>query len=230
LPLIHVWVDLERRECWYLWLQRWVLEQEKFGRTLDTQDSVTLKLPKSQTLIAGLDGELKDIARFNTPTQLALAVRDALKTATSVGDLQLQYALVEVLRRAGVTFPLFPLDSILDEAARLGDALRGSVEGASFTKTLIEWVRQHGHTLSAGQVEHLVSRGEVYSRTGINVLGVIYDEFPTHTAKLGLPDLFSKSPDLQISRSSSALLLPAAREKPRCFWIDINRFGRPKAN
>lgn len=238
MPLVHAWVDLNRRECWYLWLQRWVLEQEAAGRVLDNQDSVTLTLPSSQTLISGLDGELKDIARFNTQTQLALALRDSLKTATSVGDLQLQYAMVEVLRRARIAFPLFPLDSILDEAIRLGDSLRGSAEGASLTTTLIEWVRQHGRKLSAAQIERLVLRGEVYSRTGINALGILYDESPDHAADLGIPDLFSKSPDPRpryycLLRegnpgvSGLKLINVAAQEPLEGLILDIEGMDRP---
>lgn len=238
LPLIHIWVDLERGECWYLWLQRWVLEREAAGRILDNQDSVTLRLPSGQTLSAGLDDELKDVARSNTSTQLALALRDSLKTATSVGNLDLQYAMVEVLRRAGVTFPRFPVDSLLDEATRLGDALRGSVEGVTLTKTLVEWVRQHGQTLAAGQVERLVLRGESYSRTGINTLGILYDEFPSRAAELELPKLFSKSPDPRPryycllreknpGLSGVDLLDLVAHEPIEGLILDVEAMGRP---
>lgn len=143
-----------------------------------------------------------------------------------------------MLRRAGATFPRFPIDSLLDQATQLGDALRGSVEGASLAKTLIEWVRQHGGTLTSRQVERLVLRGDVFSRTGINTLGVLYDEFPEHAAGLGLPEVFAKSPDprpryycLLRERNPNitglALITAAAQEPIEGLVLDIDHMERP---
>src|SRR5262249_7728519 len=87
LPVILVRGDLERQEAWYLWLQQWLLENRRSGLGLnDLPETVSHHIDINSTLKNGLTGELRNIAQWQTDTQLVLTVNDAIRTAASVYD------------------------------------------------------------------------------------------------------------------------------------------------
>ena len=59
--------------------------------------------------------------------------------------------------------------------------------------------RSYGDRFSQEQIRKLVIRDNSYSRTGINALGIMYDEFPEHMKALRLGELFRNHDDWRIA-------------------------------
>ena len=62
-PVVFVCIDLSRKQAWYLWLQEWILILQPDSNHT-RQKSVTVWVDQSQTLSAGLNSSLKDVARW----------------------------------------------------------------------------------------------------------------------------------------------------------------------
>ncbi|MGY4501697.1 hypothetical protein ACVWYH_005654 [Bradyrhizobium sp. GM24.11] len=59
--------------------------------------------------------------------------------------------------------------------------------------------RSYGGQFSLEQIGKLVLRGDGYSRTGINALGIMYDEFPERMKALKLGEVFEPHDDWRVS-------------------------------
>jgi hypothetical protein len=189
-PVVFIAADITAREAWYLWLQKWLLEERAKGNHLDDQKSYTLWIPRSQTIHAGLDSAWKDIARWRTETQLVLSLIDFLRTAAANYDEKLILHTVGILKDVSPKIADASLDVIIAEAASLGNRLVGSVEVYTISKLLYPLLREFGGKLSRRLVIEIVQRGESYSRIGLNGLGILYDDFFEHIASFGLADYF----------------------------------------
>lgn len=100
-PVIFVRIDLSAKQAWYLWLQKWILEERTKGnKLLADQGSFTTWIDESQTLAGGLDAELKAIARWEGETQLALSLRDATRAAAAAYNPTLVARIVDLLAEA----------------------------------------------------------------------------------------------------------------------------------
>lgn len=187
-PLILVRVDVTSKEAWYLWLQDWLLTQRVAGSPLmATQASWTEWVPASQTIQAGLDGELKRIARWEGRAQLALSLRDAMHAAAAIGDRQMQFLLADALASCAGGLGQAGFNAVIDEAIKLGDRMRGTEEGNRIADQLFAMASRGGAHVDATTIDRLVLRGETYSRAGLASLAIFYDEYFAHTCSLALP-------------------------------------------
>ena len=200
LPVILVRVDLERQEAWYLWLQQWLLDKRRSGLSLnDLPETTPHHIDVSSTLKNGLAGELRNIAQWQTDTQLVLTVNDAIRTAASIYDFDVLNHLVALLDKLDVVNEEFPVNLVIERALELGVSLWATNEGNQASSTLYAICRHFGQSFTAEQIWRMVTRGESCSRTGINALGILYDEHFEHTIKLNLVPLFLEHPDLRIA-------------------------------
>lgn len=187
-PLILVRVDVSSKEAWYLWLQDWLLAQSVAGSPLLTeQTSWTEWVPEAQTIKAGLEGELKKIARWEGSSQLALSLRDALHAATAIGDRQMMLLLADALASCAGALGQAGLSAIIDEAIKLGNRMRGTQEGNVIADQLFTMVRRFGPRIDATTIDRLVLRGDSCSRAGVSSLAMLYDDHFGHIASLHLP-------------------------------------------
>ena len=187
-PLLLICVDVAERQAWYLWLQDWLLRQRVTGSPLMTdQMSWTAWVPEAQTIMSGLDDQLKRIARWEGSSQLALSLRDALHAATAVKDREMILLLANALASCADGLGQAGLNAVIDEAIKLGDRMRGTQDGNMIADQLFAMVRRVGALVDAWTVDRLVLRGDAYSRAGLSSLAIMYDENFCHIASLGLP-------------------------------------------
>lgn len=190
-PLILVRVDTTSKESWYLWLQDWLLAQRAVGSPLLTQQaSWTEWVPESRTVSAGLDGELKNIARWEGSAQLALSLRDALHAATAIGDRRLMLLLADAIASCADGLGQAGLNAVIDEAIKLGTRIRGTYEGNAIADQLLAMVRRRGALVDAETIDRLVLRDDSYSRIGLSSLAIMYDEHFRHIVSLELPSRY----------------------------------------
>ena len=78
------------------------------------------------------------------------------------------------------------INLVLEEAALLGNKLRGTPEGNAIAQQMFSLIRKYGDKMGAESVDLMVRRGETYSRTGLTGLGIFYDEFFAHAKALNL--------------------------------------------
>ncbi|HWA76840.1 MAG TPA: DUF4365 domain-containing protein [Polyangiaceae bacterium] len=221
-PLVLVLVDTATKEAWYVWLQDWLLKRRSVEGELDlAQRSWTHWISLSDTLVAGLDLNLKAAARWEGETQLTLSLLDALRASVSIHHGVAIDALIGLVEAVAPRVADASLNVLIKEALRLGERLRGTAEGNVIANQLFSLVRKFGERISVTTVTALVLRGDSYSRTGLIALGILYDDHSAHMRALGLPGLLSLSnPDVAYycawreacpeARSSNALSNPGA--------------------
>jgi hypothetical protein len=185
-------VDTRAKEAWYLWLQEWLLKKRSDGGCLDrAQLSWIHWIPEKKTLINGLSGELKSIARWKGETQLILSLMDALRSAAATHDLITIDALTGIIATRAPSFADTSLSALIDQAITLGDRMRGTMEGNEIANQLFALVRKCGERISRSTVHKLVIRGDSYSRTGLAAIAILYDDFFHHMKSLRLPKHFT---------------------------------------
>jgi len=200
LPVILVRVDLQKREAWYLWLQQWLIDRRREGlRINELPKSTYVHIPVSETLRHGLSGHLQRIARWQTNTQLVITVNDAVRTAASVRDFDVLNHLVALLDKLSVINESFPINLTIEQALALGASLWATDDGNRVSVTLFTICRHFGDSFSADQIRRMVARDESCSRTGINALAILYDEYVSHVSRLNLVSLFLRHADLRIA-------------------------------
>lgn len=190
-PVVLVFVDLERRDAWYLWIQEWLLENRaEVDLHAAVADSWKITIPTSNTLGHGLDDQLKLIAEWRGATQLVLSLRDALRAAAASYDERLIEQLLDVLDTVAPKVSDISLEVLLQEAVRLGHYLSGTAEGLAISEKLFPLTRKFGDRVTRGTVKLMVARGDSYSRIGLTCLGILYDEQFERLVGFGLPDMF----------------------------------------
>jgi hypothetical protein len=126
-------------------------------------------------------------------------VHDAIRTSAAVCNYRVLNHLVALLDEIGIVNEHFPINLVIDQAITLGNQLWATHEGNEASSTLYAICRHFGNIFSADQIWRLVTRGESASRTGINALGILYDEAYDHIAALQLVPLFLAHPDKRIA-------------------------------
>lgn len=187
-PVIFVLIDVGREEAWYLWLQQWIFENRKESGA-DAKSS-TIWVNLECTLASGLDGELKSIAKWEGSTQLALSLLDAFRAALATHAEDVLIPLTELLEKVAPQLPEVTIDRVIEQAISLGSQLWATPAGNTVAGQLYRLVRKFGSHVSLVAIDTMVSRGDSYSRTGVNALGILYDEHFDHARSLGLVALF----------------------------------------
>jgi len=82
------------------------------------------------------------------------------------------------------------INLVLEEAALLGNKLRGTLEGNVIVQQMFSVIQKHGNKMGVDSVDLMVRRGDSYSRTGLSGLGILYDEFFPHAKALKLIEYF----------------------------------------
>ncbi len=213
LPVLMVRVSIEGQKAWYVWLQDWLLERQHSGLAMDGMpELVTHHIPASATLQNGLKHELREIAQWSTRTQLVLTLHDAIRTSAAVYNYRVLDHLVALLDDIGIVNEHFPINIVIEQAIALGDSLRGTHDGNQASSTLYAICRHFVKNFSADHIWRMVTRPESLSRTGINALGILYDEAYEHISRLQLVPLFMTHSDKRIAFYCHLReLLPKAR-------------------
>jgi len=87
---------------------------------------------------------------------------------------------------------LTSINLILEEAVLLGNNLRGTMEGNILANQIFSLIKKHGIKMGVASIELMVLRDELYSRTGLIGLDILYDDYFEHTKSLKLKEFFKK--------------------------------------
>lgn len=188
LPVIAVAATSDGKQAWWVWVQEWALLNER-RLAAATGATITLRLPAERTLATGLDHDLAEIATGRHPAAMVLALRGVLAVASGWENATIAQGLVELLGRTDYPSRDWTIRMIVDQLSAAGPNVF-YWQAQQYLPILLALVRTAGDALTRDDVLHLVQRGEVYSRVGINALSVLYDEWPEHAASLGLPEAF----------------------------------------
>ncbi|HKP04885.1 MAG TPA: DUF4365 domain-containing protein [Chthoniobacterales bacterium] len=198
VPLVLVIVEISTHRAWYLWIQRWWLHARQKGARLDQlPESSTVWVPEEHELVAGLQSELKDIARGQTPEQLVISLSGAVKAAVQQRSSVLLAPLIQLLASVGPLPDPFPIGLVIDRVLEMGGKIWGTPEGNRETGMLFTICGAFGDRFTAEQIDQLVWRGENYSRTGINALDALYTSFPRHVVGLDLSRRYANYGELR---------------------------------
>lgn len=186
-PVLLVLVCLDTKEAWYIWLQEWLLGQRvKLDPLSQKLKSWTVWVPATRTVQTGLRTELKTIARWESQTQLTLSLCDAIRCAKAANKPEIAEAVLPLMNISSSLAGAIGLNKLLVEAVELGHYLRGTTKGEQVARQIFEIIRSAGSSISKENLIILVIRGDTYSRTGVNALGILYDEYFLHALSLNL--------------------------------------------
>lgn len=196
VPLLLVVVETSTDRAWYLWVQQWWLHARQSGARFDQlPESSTVWIPESKELTAGLQGELKNVARGQTREQLVLSLSDTVRAAMHHKASTLLAPLVDLLVGVGPLPDSFPITEVIEGVVRMGGKIWDTHEGHIESRTLFTICRSFGDRFTVDEIDQLVWREDGYSRTGINALDLLYTYFPMHVGSLGLPARFASRAD-----------------------------------
>ena len=199
VPIILIIVSTSTSKSWFIWLQKWILDSTNVSEIYNESKSKSLEISIhiKNELEIGLRNEIISIAAWENPTQLYIAINDLANLSLTLYDEKLSETLFTYLEtfetENSVSRNYF--DILVEKIIKRGASLWASNEGNKLAGFLYKFVHFNGDKLNAEQVEKVVTRGEAYSRTGLNALCIMYNRFPKHTASLNLPARFEKLPD-----------------------------------
>lgn len=190
VPVILVAATSDGQRTWWVWVQEWALLNEQ-RRSASTAKTIMLRMPVERTLATGLDQALAEIATGRHPAAMALALRGVLAVASGWENAAVAQGILELLGRTDYPSRDWTIRMIVDQLAGTGPNIL-YWQAQQHLPILLALVRTAGDALRKDDVVHLVQRGEVYSRVGLNALAVLYDEWPEHAASLALPVAFAQ--------------------------------------
>ncbi len=191
VPLVFVVADITADRAWYIWLQGWIVEQRRAGKTFASiQDHVTIYIPETDTLTAGLQGLLKNVARWEHENQMVLCLIDTMRTAVATRNERVLLSLVELIGTVDEAYQDFPLEQLIDTIVDLSTQPRAMWEMSMLGRFLVIVVRSLGGKISKENVMRMVVPGAGPSRAGLNGLGSLYDAHEQHIRAMNLPEAF----------------------------------------
>ncbi|PMX02304.1 hypothetical protein C1X59_08205 [Pseudomonas sp. FW215-R2] len=192
-PVLLVFVCLATKQAWYIWLQQWLLEQRaEIDPLAMVNKTWTVWVPVTQTVQAGLQGELKGIARWEGQTQLTLTLSDAIRCARAVNKNEIAEAVQPLLGTSSSQGGVISLNTLIAEAVALGDKLRNTRDGNRVVEQIYNVIRHFGNVVTKETALKLVMRGESFSRAGVNSIGVLYEHHFEHARSLELSKVFEE--------------------------------------
>ncbi len=199
VPIILVIVSVDNSNTWYVWLQKWIIDSQNISNIYDESETKTLTvhLHLDSDFYTGLQREIISIATWENKTQLYIALRDLANLSLRMYDDKLSQLLFDYLgscRSANISDPNY-LDSIIERVIELGTSIWATNEGNKVSQMLFKFIREFGDRLNASHVSKLIIREKECSRTGLNALGILYDNFPKHAVSLNLIKKFETFED-----------------------------------
>ncbi|KYP13496.1 DUF4365 domain-containing protein [Flavihumibacter sp. CACIAM 22H1] len=192
IPVILIVASISSGEMWYAWLQKWLYDTNNKVNIYDEliSQSIQINIHKHSLLKDDLNGQLISIATWENETQKLITLYDLANLSLKLYDDNLSsllFTYIEALNKEN-TFS-YP-DQIIDKVIEIGASIWATPEGNKRTQQLFEFIRNNGNKLKREHISKLVIRGDSYSRTGINALGVLYSSFPRYAQSLLLPEFF----------------------------------------
>lgn len=199
IPIILIVVSTEESKSWFIWIQKWLIDSNNISNIYSEFDSkyLSVNIHSQNDFVIGLEREIISIATWENITQLYIAVRDLANLSLQLYDDKLSKLLfdyLEELKSISETEPNY-LDSLIEKVLELGMGIWATYEGNKVSQLLFKFIREYGEQLNLSHISKLVIRGNDCSRTGINAIGVLYDNFPKHALSLNLPDKFKDFAD-----------------------------------
>ena len=199
IPILLVLVEIISGSVWVCWLQG-CTEMQRLQKFIYGPKSRTTIAVEWLTLLDSSESEqLKLIARGIHPIARATQIRDLIRLALETHDHDLLVAASDLLYKYHAEISHIPIDLLIDEVLSIGNRIWGTLEGNALSKLLYILARAYGEMFSIEQIRKLVVRDDTYSRTGINALGIMYDEFPQQMQKLRLGEEFRNHDDSRIA-------------------------------
>lgn len=199
IPVILVQVEVVTSFVWVCWLQG-SIETQRLQKFIYGPRSHTIIAAEWFTLLDSNGSEqLKLIARGIHSIARATRIRDLIRLALETHDHDLLVAASDLLYRYHAEISHIPIDLLIDEVLSIGNRIWGMLEGNALSKLIYILARAYGEMFSIEQIRKLVVRADTYSRTGINTLGIMYDEFPQHMQTLRLGEEFRDHDDSRIA-------------------------------
>lgn len=199
IPIILIIVSVDNSKSWFIWIQKWLIDSNNISNIYDETHTKTLSVnvPVKNDFATGLKKELISIASWENKTQHYIAIRDLANLSLKLYDDKLSRLLFDYLNSLNATNKTEAnyIDSLIEKVIELGSLMWATSEGNKLSQLLFKFIRDHGERLNANHVSKLIIRGTECSRTGLNALGVLYDNYPKHTASLNLIKLFENFND-----------------------------------
>jgi len=200
VPLVFVIADTTGDRAWYIWLQGWLVEQRRVGKTLAAfRDHVTVYIPETDTLTVGLQGPLKKVARWAHENQMVLSLMDTMRTAVATRNEKVLLSLAELIGTVDAAYQDFPLGQLIDTIVDMSTQPRGAWELSMLGRFLAIVGRSHGGTINKANVMRMVLPGAGASRAGLNGLGALYDEHEEHIRSMNLPAAFEEAGQIEVA-------------------------------
>jgi len=199
VPIVLVLIETGTRQAWFVWVQG-CIETNRLQGAIYSGTSHSSFAP---SWLAPLDesgsGELQKIARGIHPISLVTQIRDLVRIALEMQNPALAGLANQLLVRYRGQSAYLPVDLVLDEVLALGLRIWATEEGNAVSDLLYALAREHGDLFTREQIRRLVLRGDTYSRTGINTLGLMYERFPEQMKRLQLIELFKDHKDDRVA-------------------------------
>lgn len=188
IPVILVVTDPVQGVGWWVWLQKWMLENEIRLTADPAQKSFTLSITKGQTIASGLDGPLQAIARGEGPVAMTLALREIVTVASGWENRDVVENVIRALSSLHGPSRSWTLERTTDYL--IGLRGRTHAEAQQALPTLLALIDSAGDTFTTEQIVRLVVRGELPSRTGLHAVSRLFAAWHDHAMSLGLPSAF----------------------------------------
>lgn len=196
-PLIMVRISTTEKMGWYLWLQDWMIRNNKLKPQDLDQKSWSAWVDESDSLVSGLAGPLVSIAKWRGETQLCLSLLDAFRAAVATQNHGAMDSIGSLLAQLPPSIADASLNDLLQEMIPLRGDMRTIEGGLSVASQLYRSLKTLGGRASLETVHMMVGRKsdegvDTYSRSGLHGLSILYDNFLEHITSLNLPTYFSE--------------------------------------
>lgn len=233
VPIILIIAETSSEKTWYVWLQKWLIDSGNVSNLYDetTTKTLSVNIAIKDDFKQALKSDLTSIASWENKTQLYIAVKDLANLSLTMYDEKLSEILFDYLGELKATNPDDPdyIELILNRVIELGMGIWATPEGNKVSRMLFKFLKENGEKINSNHISKLIIRGESCSRTGINALGLLYDNYPQHTASLKLKERFKKFSDPRVFYYCSIREKYLGTKSPHWLEKDLE-FGNFKAD
>lgn len=199
IPIILIVVSTSTHQSWFVWIQKWIIDSGNIANIYNEIETKSLgvNIYLQNDFVSGLKHDLIAISKWENSTQKYIAVRDLANLSLKLYDdklAQILFAYLKEFDPQNVADADY-LDALIDKVIILGLNIWGTSEGNQTSQQLFQFIREYGDKLNTDHISKLIIRGDQCSRTGINALGVLYDNYPSHAISLNLSKKFENFVD-----------------------------------